>query len=80
MGLTSFCLVVFYGNSVRLDSGLVTVFRNRVGDVFFLLSFFLFVEGGLWSFDRFYFSVPVSLLLFLFFGRITKRAQIPFSA
>jgi len=46
LGLTSFCLVVFYNNGVRLDSGLITVFSNRVGDVFFLLSFFLFLESG----------------------------------
>src|SRR5882757_948830 len=42
LGLVSFCLVVFYGNSSRLESGLITVFSNRVGDVFFLLSFFFF--------------------------------------
>jgi len=42
LGLVSFCLVIFYSNSSRLESGLVTVFRNRVGDVFFLLSFLFF--------------------------------------
>jgi NADH-ubiquinone oxidoreductase chain 5 len=46
LGLTSFCLVVFYRNRSSLDSGLITVFRNRVGDVFFLLAFFLFLERG----------------------------------
>lgn len=80
LGLTSFCLVIFYNNSVRLDSGLITVFRNRVGDVFFLLSFFLFLEGGFWGFDYFFSSVSICFLVFLFLGRITKSAQIPFSA
>jgi NADH-ubiquinone oxidoreductase chain 5 len=80
LGLTSFCLVVFYNNSVRLDSGLITVFSNRVGDVFFLMSFFLFLEGGFWGFDFFFSSVPLCFLVFLFLGRITKRAQVPFSA
>jgi NADH-ubiquinone oxidoreductase chain 5 len=80
LGLTSFCLVVFYNNRVRLDSGLITVFSNRVGDVFFLLSFFLFLESGQWGFDLFFSSVPFWFLVFLFFGRITKRAQVPFSA
>lgn len=46
LGLVSFCLVVYYNNSSRLDSGLVTVFSNRVGDVFFLVSFFFFSLGG----------------------------------
>lgn len=80
LGLTSFCLVVFYNNSVRLDSGLVTVFSNRVGDVFFLCSFFLLIGGGLWSFDSFFCSISLGFLVFLFLGRITKRAQVPFSA
>ena len=46
LGLVSFCLVIFYGNSSSLESGLITVFRNRVGDVFFLVCFFLFSFGG----------------------------------
>ena len=78
LGLVSFCLVVFYSNHRRLESGLITVFRNRVGDVFFLgCFFFLFLNGffliGSGS-DFFVFC------LFLFFGAITKSAQVPFSA
>ena len=46
LGLSSFCLVVFYSNRSSLDSGLVTVFRNRVGDVFFLISFYFFFLRG----------------------------------
>jgi len=80
LGLVSFCLVVFYRNSSRLESGLITVFRNRIGDVFFLVCFFCFllVVGEvlrlcpLGWFMYFWF--------FFFFGAITKRAQIPFSA
>jgi len=39
LGLISFCLVVYYQSFYRLDSGLVTVYSNRVGDVFFLFCF-----------------------------------------
>jgi NADH-ubiquinone oxidoreductase chain 5 len=46
LGLVSFCLVIFYGNSQSLDSGLITVFRNRIGDVFFLVCFFLLSFSG----------------------------------
>jgi NADH-ubiquinone oxidoreductase chain 5 len=49
LGLISFCLVVFYSNHVRLDSGLITVFSNRFGDVFFLCSFFFFWGRGIFS-------------------------------
>jgi NADH-ubiquinone oxidoreductase chain 5 len=80
LGLVSFLLVVFYPNSSSLDSGLITVFSNRVGDVFFLVSFLFFYSVGSSSFDSFSFDFLPFLLLFIFFGGITKSAQIPFSA
>lgn len=80
LGLVSFCLVVFYNNSGSLDSGLVTVFRNRVGDAFFLITFLFFLMGGSWTSD-FCFTGDYTIgLLFVFLGALTKRAQIPFSA
>lgn len=46
LGLVSFLLVIFYNNNLSLDSGLVTVFTNRLGDCFFILSFiFIFFFG-----------------------------------
>jgi len=80
LGLSSFCLVIFYSNRSSIDSGLVTVFTNRVGDVFFLLSFyFFFIRGSIkWEFNSTLYSfVP---LFFIFVGAITKSAQLPFSA
>ncbi len=71
---------MFYANSSRLESGLVTVFSNRLGDMFFLMTFFFFSWGGFWSFDFFSNSMSLVFCLFLFFGSITKRAQVPFSA
>jgi len=67
LGLISFCLVVFYSNHVRLDSGFVTVFSNRFGDVFFLCSFFFLGEGGFLLRNGGDFWV-VGLFFFFFFG------------
>lgn len=79
LGLISFCLVIFYSNNRRLESGLVTVFRNRVGDVFFLGCFVVLLMGDCGLSDVF--SFLGSLVFgFLFLGAITKRAQFPFSA
>jgi len=80
LGLVSFCLVIFYNNSSSLDSGLITVFSNRVGDVFFILSFFFFRLGGSFRSDFSSFVLPSLFLVFIFLGSITKRAQVPFSA
>lgn len=80
LGLVSFCLVIFYNNSSRLESGLVTVFSNRLGDVFFLISFVFFFSSGSFSWDLFSYGNCFLFLCLLFFGAITKSAQIPFSA
>ena len=39
LGVTSFFLVVFYQGYHRGVSGLLTVYINRLGDVFFIISF-----------------------------------------
>ena len=71
LGLISFCLVVFYSNYSRLESGLITVFSNRIGDVCFLGCFFFLFCDLIGS---------VLMYRLLFLGAITKRAQYPFSA
>ena len=80
LGLVSFCLVIFYNNKSVLESGLITVFSNRVGDVFFLVCFFLFMIRGSYGifFGEFFYRGIFSFLIF--FGAATKRAQVPFSA
>jgi len=75
LGLFSFCLVIFYGNSLSLESGLVTVFRNRIGDVFFLVCFFLFSFRGWFRFDSFSFGPLYVLLVFLFFWVYHKKGS-----
>jgi len=80
LGLRSFCLVIFYSNSSRMESGLVTVFINRVGDVFFLLSFFFFFLVGSFGWEFFVFFDSFIPLVFILLGAITKSAQAPFSA
>src|SRR5699024_12169309 len=63
LGLVSFLLVMYYNNSSSLDSGLITVFTNRVGDCLVILSFiFLFYSG--WTSLEFF--RRDSLLLFGF--------------
>lgn len=79
LGLISFCLVIFYSNYSSLESGLVTVFRNRVGDIFFLRVFILLFMGYNGLSDTIS-TIKILIFVFLFLGAITKRAQFPFSA
>lgn len=46
LGLSSYCLVIYYQNYVSFNSGMVTVLCNRLGDVGLLISIRLvFIYG-----------------------------------
>jgi len=84
LGVVSFILVVYYMDRRSYGAGMLTIFSNRVGDVFFII-FISFACAGL-SFESYsihYLSegrVLTVLGLCLLLGRITKRAQAPFCA
>lgn len=80
MGVVSFLLVVYYINGESLSAGIITAIRNRIGDVFFILVIGLMRRYLRYSYRRGeIFSISLLGILILA-GRITKRAQIPFSA
>lgn len=80
LGVTSFLLVIFYNNVSSLRSGLLTIYVNRLGDLFFIFSFFFMIMGGLFRVDFFLIDFPILFCFFLMGAGITKRAQMPFSA
>lgn len=80
LGLVSFLLVVYYNSPRSLDSGVVTVLTNRVGDCLFILRFLIMFGGG-WFFLDFLASPYFFGFSFLVgLGCFTKSAQIPFSS
>lgn len=47
LGLVSYCLVIYYQNMKSLNSGLLTILSNRIGDVAILVRIsWLFNFGG----------------------------------
>lgn len=47
LGLTSYVLVIYYQNESSCGAGMLTVLRNRIGDVGVLISIgFLRLQGG----------------------------------
>nr|YP_002836174.1 NADH dehydrogenase subunit 5 [Geisha distinctissima]ACI28658.1 NADH dehydrogenase subunit 5 [Geisha distinctissima] len=82
LGLVSYCLVIYYQNKSSLSSGLVTVFMNRFGDVFLIMSI-----GWFFNFNSFHFFDYIDFfdydlcffVYLLFFASFTKSAQFPFS-
>lgn len=80
LGVTSFLLVIFYNNVSSLRSGLITVYTNRLGDVFILFRFFFIFSFGCFIRDFFLIYALFIFSFLVLLAGITKRAQIPFSS
>jgi len=83
LGVTSYLLVIYYSSWKSSNAGMLTALINRVGDFFILLSIgFFLLEGGynlnLTALHSS--SIAIYPVVLLILARITKRAQIPFSA
>ena len=75
LGVVSFLLIVFYINHERINNGLLTVFQNRIGDLFFVLFIVGVVELRMSG------SLVLKYgIIFLILGRCVKRAQYPFNS
>lgn len=46
LGLVSYCLIIYYQNVGRFNSGMVTVLTNRIGDVGVLICIGLLLFNG----------------------------------
>nr|YP_010381599.1 NADH dehydrogenase subunit 5 [Neosymplana vittatum]UDL71974.1 NADH dehydrogenase subunit 5 [Neosymplana vittatum] len=82
LGLISYCLVIYYQNSLSMISGLLTVLINRFGDVFLILSIGFFFNFGCWHFFlyNFFFDIDLNIFIYLIlFTSFTSSAQFPFS-
>jgi len=80
LGVSSYCLVIYYLNWKSQNRGQLTILSNRVGDLFLLILLgFRVVES--WSsqfFSRLSWKEGAIFLLLLL--AFTKRAQFPFSS
>nr|UJY97862.1 NADH dehydrogenase subunit 5 [Anastatus fulloi] len=79
LGLISFCLVIYYQNFYSLNSGMLTVLLNRIGDVMILMSVSMMFIYGSWNFMNYNFMM-IFLLVMVILASFTKSAQFPFSS
>jgi len=81
LGLVSFVLVIYYQDKKSLGSAIITFLSNRVGDAFFIMAIGVSSFLGSWHFlDLGEVRLRLLIVGLVILGRITKRAQIPFSA
>nr|YP_010449170.1 NADH dehydrogenase subunit 5 [Brueelia antiqua]UTT72549.1 NADH dehydrogenase subunit 5 [Brueelia antiqua] len=77
LGISSFCLIIFYQNWKSLGSGMVTFLSNRLGDTLIIVSMTWIIlnqSTDAWMFPSFIFL----LSLFMSIGAYSKSAQLPY--
>nr|AHA52590.1 NADH dehydrogenase subunit 5 [Sigalphus bicolor] len=78
LGLSSYCLIIYYQSFKSMNSGMITILMNRIGDIFLIISAGLIMKYGSWNLMLFK-NLNMFINFFLMFIFITKSAQIPFS-
>nr|UZI00090.1 NADH dehydrogenase subunit 5 [Andricus sp. 1 CYS-2022a] len=78
LGLISYCLIIYYQNMYSYNSGMLTLFTNRIGDCMLLMMIFMMINLGSWNLLFFNFNNKLFIIMFLIMI-MTKSAQIPFS-
>nr|QHN60230.1 NADH dehydrogenase subunit 5 [Tamarixia radiata] len=79
LGLTSFCLIIFYQNKNSMNSGMLTLLINRLGDIFIIMGISLMLMFGTWSFLN-YNNLIYLIIMLITLASFTKSAQFPFSS
>nr|YP_010277792.1 NADH dehydrogenase subunit 5 [Chelonus formosanus]UBR43344.1 NADH dehydrogenase subunit 5 [Chelonus formosanus]UDP58207.1 NADH dehydrogenase subunit 5 [Chelonus formosanus]UHY94333.1 NADH dehydrogenase subunit 5 [Chelonus formosanus]UJM44013.1 NADH dehydrogenase subunit 5 [Chelonus formosanus] len=80
LGISSYCLIIFYQNSKSINSGLTTILMNRIGDIFIILIFSMMLNYKNLNFMFIKSELNMMISLMIFMCAITKSAQIPFSS
>nr|WPS67077.1 NADH dehydrogenase subunit 5 [Hyssopus sp. 1 HHL-2023a] len=79
LGLTSYCLVIFYQSMNSYNSGMLTVLLNRIGDIMIIMCLsYMFIYGS-WKFLN-YNMMNYMIMFFVVVASFTKSAQFPFSS
>jgi len=82
LGVISYLLVIYFFSRKANNSGMLTILRNRVGDILLIFCLRLSIRNFSLNLARSIREVNFSLITRIIFclGCFTKRAQIPFSA
>nr|AWN56257.1 NADH dehydrogenase subunit 5 [Euschistus heros] len=79
LGLTSYCLIIYYQNKSSYNSGMLTVLINRMGDIFIIMSISLMINFGSWNLLNLNY-LNIYIIIFIILAAMTKSAQFPFSS
>lgn len=77
LGVTSYCLVIYYQNYDSFNSGILTILMNRIGDVGLLIGIILIITYGRWNINIL--KIDKLIMIIILVAALTKRAQVPFN-
>nr|YP_010845354.1 NADH dehydrogenase subunit 5 [Tetrastichus howardi]QXM14788.1 NADH dehydrogenase subunit 5 [Tetrastichus howardi] len=79
LGLTSYCLIIFYQSKSSYNSGMLTFLINRMGDIFIIMSISMMLNFGSWNLLNFN-KLNYFIMIMIILAAMTKSAQFPFSS
>nr|YP_010279291.1 NADH dehydrogenase subunit 5 [Tetrapedia diversipes]UKG21060.1 NADH dehydrogenase subunit 5 [Tetrapedia diversipes] len=78
LGLISYCLIIYYQNFKSLNSGMLTILLNRLGDALLLMMISLMTMMGSWNLLMY--NMDNLMMMMIVLMAFTKSAQLPFSS
>jgi len=79
LGISRFILVAHYPTSTRAGRSIVTIFTNRIGDVFLIITLYFLLKEGQWGLSYLNSSTLILSLILVGLAAATKRAHVPFN-
>nr|QHD26491.1 NADH dehydrogenase subunit 5 [Lepidotrigona terminata] len=76
LGLTSYCLIIYYNKNMSSNSGMVTITLNRIGDLSLLMIISMMSMFGSWNMI-FYKADSITMTMMILMA-FSKSAQLPF--
>uniref|UniRef100_UPI003D4287CC NADH dehydrogenase subunit 5 n=1 Tax=Geniotrigona thoracica TaxID=395500 RepID=UPI003D4287CC len=76
LGLTSYCLIIYFNKMSSFNSGMTTIILNRLGDVSLLMIISMMSAFGSWN--LLIYKMDNMMMLMMIIMSITKSAQFPF--
>jgi len=76
LGFISYLLICYYSNNRSLNSGIITIISNRLGDIILITALsIMWISTNNFSYFSIFYDIAI---IFIIFACFTKRAQIPF--
>nr|QHD26504.1 NADH dehydrogenase subunit 5 [Lepidotrigona flavibasis] len=75
LGLTSYCLIIYYNKNSSLNSGMVTILLNRLGDASLIMIIAMMSMFGSWN--MIVYKLNNIIMIMLIIMAFSKSAQFP---